>query len=294
MNTVKELAYAKVNLFLDIQSRRDDGFHDIVTLMQPITLADEVTVSQKPSSKKEIRMFVEGAMHVPVDGRNLAYRAAELYMDYVGVVASVHIHLKKNIPVAAGLAGGSSDAAATLRAMNRLYKKALTQKALLKLAEKLGSDVPFCFMSKPALCEGRGELMRPISVRRTMHMVVSIANEYISTPAAYGALDTMYSNFDGGKPFGNINLLPPLLSYLSCESETLPLLYNIFEDAVLPLCSGAKNIRTAMQTFGARMVLMSGSGPSVYGIFDSEEQAIRAKEELQKEGCRAFYARNMK
>ena len=150
MNTAKEMAYAKINMFLDVISRRADGFHDLHTVMHQITLHDELTIHLKASKVRTIRMFVDGAVHVPVDNRNLAYRAVELYMSHLGVNGAVEIYLKKNIPVGAGLGGGSADAAAALRAMNRLYKRALSPATLLHLAQTLGSDVPFCLFSKTA------------------------------------------------------------------------------------------------------------------------------------------------
>ena len=291
MNTARELAYAKVNLFLDIVARREDGFHDVSTVMHPISLHDELIIKIKPSKTRSIKMYVQGAVRVPVDSRNLAYRAVELYMSYLGVYGAVEIQLEKNIPVAAGLAGGSADAAAALRAMNRLYKKALSQRILLNLAETLGSDVPFCLLMQTAMCQGRGEVMTPVVVNRTLHFVIAIANEYVSTPKAYEALDKLYSDFDGSVPFGKGDIVPSLLNFLYYPTANYPLtLYNIFEDAVLPICEGAKKIREALGALSPMGVLMSGSGPSVYAIFEDEFQAKEAVEQINKMGYHAYYA----
>ncbi len=291
MNTVKEVAYAKINLFLDVSSRREDGFHNLHTVMHHISLCDELTIYLRPSKTTSIKMFVEGAVHVPVDNKNLAYRAVELYMTHLGVNGAIEIHLKKNIPVGAGLGGGSADAAAALRAMNRLYKRALSPSTLLSLAQTLGSDVPFCLNMKTAYCSGRGEIMTPIVVPKTFHFVIAIANEFISTPKAYEALDIKYSNFDGSVPYGCDNVLPKLLNYVfyPTTKEKL-LLYNIFEDAVLPLCKGAQAIKKTLLSFSPLGVLMSGSGPAIYAVFESMAYAIQAKDALLAAGYRAFYA----
>ena len=291
MNTVKEMAYAKINLFLDITSRRDDGYHNIKTVMHHISLCDELTIRFCPSKIRSIKMFVEGAVHVPVDNKNLAYRAVELYMSHLGVTGAVEIHLKKNIPVGAGLGGGSADAAAALRAMNRIFKRALAPSTLLNLAEMLGSDVPFCLSMKTAYCSGRGEVMTPVSVPKTFHFVIAVANEFVSTPKAYEALDMQYANFDGSVPFGRENLLPKLLNQLfyATTKEKL-VLYNIFEDAILPMCKGATNIKEILSSFSPLGVLMSGSGPAVYAAFESITPALQAQQALNNAGYRAFYA----
>ena len=293
MNTVKETANAKVNLFLDVLSKREDGFHEIRTLMHPITLADQLTVSLQEAKQTQITMRLTGNVHVPVDERNLAYRAAKLFLEYLGKNAAVEICLKKNIPVAAGLAGGSADAAATLRAMNRLFKRPLSNKVLLSLAEQLGSDVPFCLRGVSAICEGRGEIMKPVHLRRRMYFVIALGNEYVSTPKAYAALDECYHNFDGTVAFGNADALSSLLSSLEAEDAPLAPLYNIFEQSVLPLCPKAKKIRERMQALCAQGVLMSGSGPSVFGIFKTQEQAKNAHSVLRDEGYRAFLATSL-
>lgn len=291
MNTIKEMAYAKINLFLDVTSRRPDGFHDLHTVMHHISLSDELIIHRCPAKTRSIKMFVDGAVHVPVDSKNLAYRAAELYMSHLGVNGAIEIHLKKNIPVGAGLGGGSADAAATLRAMNRLYKRALSPSTLTELAKTLGSDVPFCLNMKSAYCSGRGEIMTPIVVPKTFHFVIGIADEFVSTPKAYEALDEMYANFDGSIPFGSESVLPKLLNYLFYAGTREKLqLYNIFEDAVLPMCKGAKKIKTILQSFKPLGVLMSGSGPAVYAVFESIGPAYEARDTLQRAGYHAFYA----
>ena len=142
MQVIKEKACAKVNLYLDVIARREDGFHDIKTVMHSVSLCDEVTVSYSPSQKTQVRISVQGNQYIPTDARNLAVRAASLYLEKAQLSADITIALKKHIPVAAGLAGGSSDAAAVLRACNRIFGRLFTERALAKMAAELGSDVP--------------------------------------------------------------------------------------------------------------------------------------------------------
>ena len=197
MNTVKDRAYAKINLYLDVIRRREDGFHDVETVMHALDLCDEVTVTVNPSRLRSVRLVIEGNRFLPTDSKNLAVRAANLFMDVLGVTASVDIRLLKKIPVSAGLAGGSSDAAAVLRALNRIYKKPFTRSMLAKISESLGSDVPYCVIGGTAFCKGRGERMTPVSIGAPLYAVIVSSGERVSTPEAYGALDQKYSNFDG-------------------------------------------------------------------------------------------------
>ena len=199
---VTEKAYAKINLYLDVISRREDGFHDIKTVMHSISLFDELTVTYKPSPITNVRLRLKGSRFLPTDDKNLAVRAAVLYLDALKKNADIEITLKKKIPIAAGLAGGSSDAAATLRAMNRLFDKAFTERALYKMAASLGSDVPYCLYGKTALCEGRGEIITKLPDTMKLNIVVAVANEHVSTPRAYSALDGIFSSFDGSVSTG--------------------------------------------------------------------------------------------
>lgn len=290
MKVVKEFANAKINLFLDVIGRREDGFHDIKTLMHSVSLSDVITVSCSSASETEIGISVSGNRFVPSDGKNLAAKAAALYLGRANIKAKVNITLVKRIPVAAGLAGGSSDAAAVLRAMNKLYGRMFSQKALYSMAEELGSDVPYCLYGKTALCEGRGEKITKLPDTLKLYCVIAVANENMSTPAAYSALDRIYSNFDGSiKTFGEekYKLLEESLKEGKLTREGL---YNIFEDAVFPICKRAYFLKERLLELGARASMMSGSGPSVFGIFESLEDAKAACAVLRSERVTAYYA----
>ena len=208
MRSVKERAFAKINLYLEVIGKRDDGFHDIRTVMHSVTLCDDVTVSLVPTRMTEVRIDIEGNPRLPKDSRNLAVKAAELFLERSGRQGTVHIRMNKRIPVAAGLAGGSSDAAAVLRAMNRLFDGCYTERALSGLAAELGSDVPFCLIGGTALCEGRGEIITKLPDASPSSFVIAVSDERVSTPYAYATLDAAYSDFDGSIPLEVITSLP--------------------------------------------------------------------------------------
>lgn len=288
MRAVKEKAYAKVNLHLECLGRRADGYHDIKSVMYSLSLSDEVTVTLGGTDRRSVRVYLSGNTRLPTDGRNLVVMAAELFMNKLAINADITIKLDKHIPVAAGLGGGSSDAAATLRALNRLFDRPCTERMLLSMAAELGSDVPYCLLGGAALCEGRGELITRLRSVICPHAVIAVADEHISTPAAYSSLDCAYSDFDGSVPHSAEKELSELMNYLS-GGERPRALYNVFESVILAQCPGAARIKGLLRELGAGLSLMSGSGPSVFGIFDTEDAAIRAKEALINEGMRAFY-----
>ena len=292
MNVVKENAYAKINLFLDVLSRRDDGFHSISTVMHSVSLCDLVTVQTEGRKGGGVRIMLEGNRRLPADGRNLAVMAANEFLKAAAIDTDVTIKLNKRIPIAAGLAGGSSNAAAVLRALNKLFKRPFTDKMLLNIAARLGSDVPYCLVGGTALCEGRGEKITRLKSIPTLHTVISIARERVSTPFAYATLDAMYSSFDGSVSTGGNDAYSELVFALN--TGKLPTtLFNIFENAILPECPGASHIKKRMLELGATQSLMSGSGPSVFGIFADEKCAKAAMDRLRGEGFLAYYAKSV-
>lgn len=293
MRVVKEKAYAKVNLFLDVIAKRSDGFHDIKTVMHSISLYDVVTVSYAPSAVTNVRMSIAGTRFLPVDDKNLAVRAAKSFLMKAGKTANIDIKLEKKIPISAGLAGGSSDAAATLRAMNKLFDKVFSEKVLFKIASELGSDVPYCLYAKTALCEGRGEILTKLPDAMKLKFVVAISNERVSTPMAYGKLDALYSDFDGTKNYDSASYYANLMASVKRGELSQDSLFNIFESAVLPDCKGATYIKKKLFELGACGALMSGSGPSVFAVFADEEKAAEAVEALKKENIRAYYAESV-
>lgn len=291
MKTVKERANAKINLYLDVLSKREDGFHGIKTVMHSVEFGDDITVSVEPSRESAITLSVVGNKFLPTDGRNLAVRAARLFLERAGLTATVNIRMVKRIPVAAGLAGGSSDAAAVLRALNKLYGRLFSHTALNAIAAELGSDIVYCLYGRCALCEGRGEIMTKIRTSLNAYAVIAIANERVSTPVAYRALDELYHDFDGSVASLGEEKYKRLYNSLLENKLDTDSLYNIFEGAVLPTCEGATRARARLLEEGAGAAMMSGSGPSVFGIFDTAQEARRVCFLLRGEGFRAYFAK---
>lgn len=271
--TVRECACAKVNLFLDVTNRRDDGFHDIKSVMHSVSLSDYLTISAEASDETSVNLItnIEG---LSVGEDNLICRAARSYLTRFGINARVDIALEKHIPIGAGLGGGSTDAAATLRGLRRIFGLG-SDSDLLQICESLGSDVPFCFVGGTAICTGRGEKMEKLG-SPDYYFVIAIGDERVSTPKAYAALDIKYMNFtpDGYTP-----------------REDVSELYNIFESVTD--IDDVRNIKEIMTKNGAESVLMSGSGPSVFGIFASEDQAKLAYDALKADSYTAFVARSI-
>ena len=294
MPTVKEKANAKINLYLDVLSKREDGFHDIKTVMHSVAFGDRITVSAEPAQETTIRLYSNGSRYLPTDSRNLAYRAAELYLSHAAITASVEITLEKRIPIAAGLAGGSSDAAAVLRALNKIYNRLFSIKAMNSLAAELGSDVVYCLYGKTALCEGRGELITKIHNFPELYVVIAVANEHVSTPSAYKRLDELFSDFDGNINTGGEEHFEELMKSIEDGEVSPDGLFNVFERAVLPECKGAALIKSRLIELGAKASMMSGSGPSVFGIFSTYDEARSACAVLRQERFKAYYAKSVR
>lgn len=268
-------AYAKINLYLDVLACRDDGFHDLLTVMHAISLHDDILLQYTPAPVREISLRIFGS-RLPTDRRNLVFRAAEAFFEATGLFARVYITIRKRLPIAAGMAGGSSDAAATLRGLNEAAGHPLSEDALLALGATLGSDVPFCLAGGTQICRGRGEKMTPIALKEPLHLLVVWGREHVSTPRAFAAMDEYYHRFDGSVPHGT----DPERLFTQLEAGSLAaapeLLYNAFEPVVLPSCPEAAAAKEKLLSLGAYAAFMSGSGPSVFGLFRTREDARRA------------------
>ena len=278
MKRTREYAYAKINLFLQVDAKRDDGFHELQTVMHSVGLYDELLFSLDTDGRDGVH-FSCNMPYLPTDSRNLAVRAAELFKARTDGKGYLRIDMKKCIPIAAGMAGGSSDAAAVLRACNRLYGHPLSRDELIFLASELGSDVAFCLQGGTALCRGRGEIMTPISIKPNIAFVVANApKEHVSTPSAFGLLDRAYADFDGSilpsRPATPSEMVDALNE--GDLSKIASLMHNDFESVILPGCPGAAALREAMLAHGALAAMMSGSGPSVFGIFPDYATSLRA------------------
>ncbi len=276
--TVK--AYAKINLHLDITGIRDDGFHSVETVMQTVSLCDNVSVTLKSTKDISCECDIQG---VPTDEKNIAVRAARLYLSTAHIECGAHIKIEKRIPMAAGLAGGSADAAATLLALNRLCGSKLTTEELCALGSTLGADVPFCIEGGCAYSDGKGDILHPFpQIPKDTIFLVACGGEGISTPWGYGVMDKIYNNFADYAPKGTEKLRTALL----CEhpEDFSKHLFNIFEEPILAQHPVAAKIKMIMLDMEAKAAMMSGSGPSVYGVFESVAHAEKVMEIIQNNG----------
>lgn len=267
-------AYAKINLSLDIVGKREDGYHLLEMIMQAVELHDEVILTEK---KAGISLSCDKS-YVPVDERNIAYKAAKLIMEETGLKSGIHIHINKNIPVAAGLAGGSTDAAAVLKGMNAMFSLGLSYEELKVLGLKLGADVPYCIEGGTALCEGVGERITKLE-SFSGYVVVLVKPPFgVSTKEVYGAF-----NLEKIKRHVETKKLIDSLA----KSDLNGVHYysrNLLENVVIQSYPVIKSIKQRVVKTGARVTLMSGSGPTVYGIYENKETAVRALDELRKNG----------
>lgn len=282
--TVIEHAYAKINLFLDVTGRRNDGFHDILSVMHSVSLFDKITLSCEAAEQTSISLSAN-TPDIPTDDSNIIVRVVREYLSYFGLSAKLEIQLEKHIPIGAGLGGGSSDGAATLRAINKIFGLA-TDEQLLEIGAKIGSDIPFCLVGGLCLCSGRGEKMQKINTAYSGTFVIAIGEGRISTPKAYAELDAKYSNFVETSCFGIRNEARGAALRLLDEKCDSLIPYNIFEEVTH--LDDIKKIKEIMTKNRAEYTMMSGSGPSVFGKFDDINQAKITCEKLRENGFTAF------
>lgn len=284
MGRISISSNAKINLFLDISSRREDGYHIVNSLMHSVSLADTVDIEVSPSCVREIVLRADA--DIPLDRTNLAYRAADAFLDMSGEVCRVDIGITKRIPIAGGLAGGSADAAAVLRGLNQLFDNRFDTQTLCDIGARLGADIPFCIVGGSKRVSDIGTVLRQAPAMPKCALVIASAGEGVSTPLAYGALDREYARFDGSVYTPHNESLERLIAAMEDNdlTEMCENMYNIFEGAVLPTRPIAQSIKRIMEISGAVGVMMSGSGPSIFGIFDSEGAAETAVLSLAKEG----------
>lgn len=277
-------AQGKINLYLNVTAREENGYHTIESVMQSVSLCDRVTVSAARGAD-EIRVACN-LPYVPCDGRNIAYQAARAFLDECGLGAEVHISIDKRIPVAGGMAGGSADAAAVLAGLNRVLGEPLERERLYALAARLGADVPFCLAGGTALCTGRGEVLSPLESRLSLPLLIVPSRESVSTPWAYAELDRAYGNF--ASPRGEDMRLAALCRALEAgdAKATAENMYNIFEDVILPQRKQAAEAKRLLTAAGALRAMMSGSGPTVFGLFEEVSVRDEAAHILAKRGFR--------
>lgn len=270
---MKLRAYAKINLGLDVLCRREDGYHDVKMIMQTIQMYDmlEMEKSEKPGIH-----LTTNLSYIPVNENNLVYKAAKLLMDQYGIEEGITINLNKFIPVAAGMAGGSSDAAATLVGVNKMFQLGLTRQQLMELGVKIGADVPYCVMRGTALAEGIGEKLTVLPPMPPCYVLIGKPGISVSTKFVYTNLnlgpDTHHPDIDG-----MIQALEKRDLYGITDR-----MENVLEKVTIPEYPVIETIKNHMKAHGAVNAMMSGSGPTVFGIFDDKEKAEYACEKLKE------------
>lgn len=267
---------AKINLTLDVLYKREDGFHQVEMIMQSIDLADVLHLEERQTGNISIATTIA---RLPCDQRNLAYRAAALLKETYQVKNGVHIFLEKNIPVAAGLAGGSADAASVLIGLNQLWQLGLSTNELEMLGAKLGSDIPFCIKGGTVLATGRGELLQPLAEIKPCYIV--LAKPPIGVSTAW-----VYRQYRGQDVKAHPDT-PGVKSSLEKGDLTgvAKGLCNVLESVTIPAHPEIKKLKQSMMQHGAMASLMSGSGPTVFGLVEDQAKAEYIAEKLKSQNA---------
>ena len=274
MDKIKLKALGKINLGLDVLGRRPNGYHDVRMVMQTVYLYDQILLEK---TDKEGISLETNLFYLPVNENNLAYRAAKMLIDEFAIKEGVHISLEKHIPVAAGMAGGSSNAAAVLYGMNRLFQLGLTDQELMERGVKLGADVPYCIMRGTVLAEGIGEELTPLPAMPKCHVLLAKPPISVSTQKVYEKLDaqevTKHPDIDGillGLQTGDLEKITSSMG-------------NVLENVTITEYPQIERIKDVMKEEGALNAMMSGSGPTVFGIYDDKMLSRRAAARIREE-----------
>ena len=273
MNTVSMRAYAKINPGLDVIGRLENGYHEVRMIMQSINLYDKVSVTRNKTGRINVKTNLT---FLPTGPDNLVYRAAAMLIEEFGIQDGVDIDLYKFIPVAAGMAGGSTDAAAVLKAVNKIFGLGLDDGALMERGAKLGADIPYCIMGGTALAEGIGERLTPLPKCPHFYLVIAKPGISVSTKMVYGSLrldDTIIHPDTEGIIEAITNKDVKGIADRLC---------NVLESVTVKEYPVIQDIKAEMIRYGALNSLMSGSGPTVFGIFTDENKAKECNEYLRK------------
>ncbi len=271
---MKISAPAKINWAIDILGKREDGYHFVDMIMQQVELYDYITVVEN-TENEEIKITCNNPK-VPIDSSNLCYKAASLYLTIAGIKTGVLINIEKNIPIEAGLAGGSSDGAAVLKALNKIYK-ALNEEKLLELGAKMGADVPFCINGGSARATNIGEMLKTINVDTVYHLILIKPNFGVSTKKVYNEYD-LISKKENSRNSQNVEIMIEKGNANNLASK----IGNALEPVTFSLLPELKDIKESVLESGALNAIMSGSGPTIIGLFEDENSAAKAQDILKK------------
>lgn len=265
-------AYAKINLMLDILSRLENGYHDLFMIMQSVSLYDEVSVNETQTKDITISCNVPS---IPTDEKNIAYKAAKAFFDYTKIEnRGINIDINKNIPHAAGLAGGSTDGAAVIVALDKLFGTGLREKDIIAIGSKVGADVPFCALGGTMLAQYTGTVLSHLPDLELPYIIIVKPNQDVSTADAYAA-------FDSAERVRHLDKNGMLQAVISGDYEKVyEKVGNVFEQFID--VTERVLIKDIMRKYGAKCTQMSGSGPSVFGIFEDKENAEKCLAELKK------------
>ena len=285
MRQIELKALAKINLGLDVLGKRENGYHDVRMIMQSIYLYDDVKIERKTAPGIELS---SNLFFLPTGDGNIAYKAAQMMIEEFGIEEGVRITLHKHIPVAAGMAGGSSNAAAVLFGMNRLFGLKLSRQELMERGVKLGADVPYCIMRGTVLAEGIGEELKELPAMPKCTVLIAKPPISVSTKVVYEALDACeivrHPDIDG------------LMEALEKENlqEVAAHMGNVLEDVTIPMHPEIAEIKQVMKDCGALNAMMSGSGPTVFGLFENKMAARKAQRVIrEKELAKQVYVTNI-
>ena len=267
-------AYAKINLGLDVIGRLENGYHEVKMIMQNVGIYDVLTLTKIPEG---IVVTTDNG-ELPTDDNNLIYKAAKLMLENYNISQGVQIHLEKNIPIAAGMAGGSTDAAATFWGMNELFSLGLPEEKLREIGVKVGADVPYCIMGGTALAEGIGEKLTRLPDAPDCCLLVAKPDINVSTKYVYEHLDA-----EGVEEHPDIDGMMEAIYQGNLEG-IVDRLGNVLEVVTVKKYTIIEDIKKEMLSFGTMGSLMSGSGPTVFGIFEKEEDAKKAMEHIKESG----------
>ena len=277
MDKVNERAYGKINLSLDVLGRRANGYHDVSMVMQTVDLYDVITL-RKLSDRDEIILTTD-VDNIPLDEGNIVYKAIKLIKEEYGIDIGVSADIKKRLPVAAGMGGGSADAAAALRGMNTLFELGLRSERLEELGVRLGADIPFLIKGGIALAEGIGEKLTALPAFPECRLVIVKPNVSVSTKEVYEAFDSLTEVVHP-----NIKKLTDSLGKEDLR-YIVKLLGNVLEDVTIKKHGIIDEIKRSLLENGAVFSMMTGSGPTVFGIFENEEKAVMAGDRLNEMKC---------
>ena len=267
-------AYGKINLGLDVVRRREDGYHEVRMIMQTVRVYDAIELNR--TEEEGIRLSTN-LYYLPDNENNLGYRAAKLLMDEFGIRDGVEIKMKKFIPVAAGMAGGSSDAAAVLFGVNKMFGLGLSKQGLMERVVRLGADVPYCIMRGTALSEGIGEILTPLPPMPQCRVLIAKPAVSVSTKHVYESLNLPSL---GAEAHPDIDAMRAAIEKKDL-SGVVSQLGNVLETVTIPENPVIQTLKDKMMEMGADGSLMSGSGPTVFGLFTNQTAAQAAYEELR-------------